>query len=644
MKLRAPLLLFLLLFAGFSDAAGQTSYGRLDRGPLGSVDRDVAIHTVTARAGDRVVVQVSSREFDPILRLISPSGGQWENNDFADGTTDARIEVEAEVAGVWRVEVSSLYMGAGGAYTLRAGAAPVVAQPRRSEPAPRVRNEAPPPAARTAPAQAKTRPPAAEPQPVPPPAVDRVAVPPIAVRPILGLVPLLVLGLTMLITRFPVPSAPRSVVPKWTSIQEAFSTRDGLLFFTTAAAVSRAVGVGGSSVLLILLLLLLALLVLETTFRDDFPRVGVAAAAAMSLPALLVVERAAAGGTPLYVRVWAGAVVTVLVAALLFTFRAEHARLAERGGRAPDLEWRVLGPFLILATIVVVRGLVGLAAPLLPAEVTADLRLLLGATDFAWVYGWLMIGASLTVAGYLLVSGIAKAAPPPWPAPYLNPQVAPAGGLLGVVRRSVEGVAVMASRIIEAGRASTVFASRYAAAVARQSTIQAHRIAADVLEAGGTTVLRALLPLLAFAGAGASAALLGRAAASVIQEDHGRSGLLYAVLLWATVAVAASAWTASKRDLSNLWQNSGLIGITTFIAGLLLVAVLSLAGVRGFRAGWITWTGFAAIALVVALAFRRGTATEEGGDTSSTPKLVFAPVGAALLLGAAVLIQLLPAS
>jgi hypothetical protein len=69
-------------------------------------------------AGERIVATLSSYDFDAYLILESPEGGEIENDDYSEGS-DARIDALIDVAGTWKVKVSSYDEGEQGEYLLR---------------------------------------------------------------------------------------------------------------------------------------------------------------------------------------------------------------------------------------------------------------------------------------------------------------------------------------------------------------------------------------------------------------------------------------------------------------------------------------------------------------------------------------------
>ncbi|HEX8385489.1 MAG TPA: hypothetical protein VF576_04855 [Rubricoccaceae bacterium] len=84
-----------------------------------------------AEAGQSITGEVYSSAFDPYVILKSPSGQQFENDDWAGSTSVARVDVQNAEEGTWEVLATSYLPGATGAYevtvsshTPSAGAAP----------------------------------------------------------------------------------------------------------------------------------------------------------------------------------------------------------------------------------------------------------------------------------------------------------------------------------------------------------------------------------------------------------------------------------------------------------------------------------------------------------------------------------------
>lgn len=82
-------------------------------------------YTIDVEEGQTILVDMMSRsDLDPYIILKSPSGEQYENDDYEGDRTRSRVEQEAEEGGAWRVMATSFTPGESGAYdiTIRTGA------------------------------------------------------------------------------------------------------------------------------------------------------------------------------------------------------------------------------------------------------------------------------------------------------------------------------------------------------------------------------------------------------------------------------------------------------------------------------------------------------------------------------------------
>ncbi|MEM6253206.1 MAG: tetratricopeptide repeat protein [Cyanobacteria bacterium P01_D01_bin.156] len=75
-------------------------------------------HTFTADAGDVVVIEMVSDEFDTFLTLLTPAGDIWEQNDDYDGSPHATIVAELPETGEYTVLAGSFYGQLGGNYRI----------------------------------------------------------------------------------------------------------------------------------------------------------------------------------------------------------------------------------------------------------------------------------------------------------------------------------------------------------------------------------------------------------------------------------------------------------------------------------------------------------------------------------------------
>ena len=120
-------------------AMGETREGRLandDRRLDGGEYRD--LYTFDGQAGEAVVIELASSEFDPYLALIPPEGDQIDNDD-ADGRQDlSRVELTLRASGRYRVMATSYAADQTGSYRLtlrRAGGNGAVAARPAAPPA-----------------------------------------------------------------------------------------------------------------------------------------------------------------------------------------------------------------------------------------------------------------------------------------------------------------------------------------------------------------------------------------------------------------------------------------------------------------------------------------------------------------------------
>jgi hypothetical protein len=100
-------------------AVGETREGRLandDRRLDSGEYRD--LYTFDGQAGEAVVIELASSEFDPYLALIPPEGEQIDNDD-ADGRQDlSRVELTLRASGRYRVMATSYAADQTGSYRL----------------------------------------------------------------------------------------------------------------------------------------------------------------------------------------------------------------------------------------------------------------------------------------------------------------------------------------------------------------------------------------------------------------------------------------------------------------------------------------------------------------------------------------------
>jgi len=100
-------------------------------------------HAVTFQSGRAVQLRLASSDFDTYLLVRSPSGRQWDNDDFQSGSLDSGLDLVPPESGEYSVAVTSYRPGETGAYTLtathgggEAGAAPAPGAPTPQSGAP----------------------------------------------------------------------------------------------------------------------------------------------------------------------------------------------------------------------------------------------------------------------------------------------------------------------------------------------------------------------------------------------------------------------------------------------------------------------------------------------------------------------------
>lgn len=107
------------LAAGGGGGAGSGLTGELQKGDetLGSGEFfDEYFYSV--QAGQTLVADLTSSDFDTYLIVQSPSGDPSENDDFDGSTSRSRVEVDATESGEWRVMVTTFDSGETGRYVL----------------------------------------------------------------------------------------------------------------------------------------------------------------------------------------------------------------------------------------------------------------------------------------------------------------------------------------------------------------------------------------------------------------------------------------------------------------------------------------------------------------------------------------------
>lgn len=77
------------------------------------------VYNVTAKAGQWILVEMTSTAFDPYIILVSPSENQTENDDSNGSLQLAVVRQQVTEDGRWRISATSANTGETGAYTLK---------------------------------------------------------------------------------------------------------------------------------------------------------------------------------------------------------------------------------------------------------------------------------------------------------------------------------------------------------------------------------------------------------------------------------------------------------------------------------------------------------------------------------------------
>lgn len=76
------------------------------------------VYTYDLNAGDSIRVVMTSAEVDTYLFVTSPSGEAWVNDDFEGQTSISRLELTADVSGIYELYATTAQVGETGSYTL----------------------------------------------------------------------------------------------------------------------------------------------------------------------------------------------------------------------------------------------------------------------------------------------------------------------------------------------------------------------------------------------------------------------------------------------------------------------------------------------------------------------------------------------
>ncbi len=93
--------------------------GRLQKGDDRLPSGEFAdAYTFAGRPGQRAVIELKSDDFDPYVFVRSPSGEQFDNDDFGDDSNRSLLSLDLSEQGQYRVTVTSYAQGETGAYSL----------------------------------------------------------------------------------------------------------------------------------------------------------------------------------------------------------------------------------------------------------------------------------------------------------------------------------------------------------------------------------------------------------------------------------------------------------------------------------------------------------------------------------------------
>ncbi len=104
---------------GAEQAGGQTYTGRLESGDTTLTSGEYYdSFTFTASAGQHLIVQMQSGDFDTYLGVRSPTGEKYDNDDHEGSTSRSQVEIDLAESGTWTILATSYSEGMTGAYTV----------------------------------------------------------------------------------------------------------------------------------------------------------------------------------------------------------------------------------------------------------------------------------------------------------------------------------------------------------------------------------------------------------------------------------------------------------------------------------------------------------------------------------------------
>ncbi|MFC1628154.1 pre-peptidase C-terminal domain-containing protein [Gemmatimonadota bacterium] len=103
--------------SGSSNKQAESYTGRLESGDTSLPSGEyVDNYSFEARAGQHIVVELRSTDFDTYLMVKSPSGDQTENDDHDGDVNISRVEIDAGESGTWSILATSFEKGETGSY------------------------------------------------------------------------------------------------------------------------------------------------------------------------------------------------------------------------------------------------------------------------------------------------------------------------------------------------------------------------------------------------------------------------------------------------------------------------------------------------------------------------------------------------
>ena len=109
---------------GGTTFSGEVVFQETYRGELESKDKLLSgayidTYEVEAWAGQRIIVDLRSDEFDTLLRVLGPDGEGEENDDYAYDTGHSHLEILTLTEGTYSIQVTSFSPESSGAYVLQ---------------------------------------------------------------------------------------------------------------------------------------------------------------------------------------------------------------------------------------------------------------------------------------------------------------------------------------------------------------------------------------------------------------------------------------------------------------------------------------------------------------------------------------------